>query len=335
MRAAPLLLIIAALLASPVLAQEKPATKRFTQPLKGPELEGPISRLGTQAATTDGAATSARKPDLAFGAFQRGYYLTALKFALPRAETGDPAAQTLIAELYWRGLGVGLDKAKAVEWYRFGAKGGNKEAQFSYANILLRGDGVPADKKLGEDFMKKAAEAGHPRAQFNLAQIITARRPTWASFKRALPYYSSAAEAGVPDAQYALANIYAEAKGVPYNDDVKARKWLEKAAEGGFDTAQVELGVWLINGRAGKKDAKAARFWLSKAAARGNVIAQNRLARIHAFGIGTEKDLIRAGAWHILSRRAGFSDSEMDRIFQALPEIDKKRAIEAANQLRR
>ena len=39
-------------------------------------------------------------PDEAFGAFQRGYYLTALSLALPRAEKGDGAAQTLIGEIY-------------------------------------------------------------------------------------------------------------------------------------------------------------------------------------------------------------------------------------------
>ena len=38
--------------------------------------------------------------DDAYGAFQRGYYLTALSLALPRAEKADPAAQTLIAEIY-------------------------------------------------------------------------------------------------------------------------------------------------------------------------------------------------------------------------------------------
>ena len=44
--------------------------------------------------------------DAAYGAFQRGLYMTALNLALPRAEAGDPAAQTLAAEILSRGLGV-------------------------------------------------------------------------------------------------------------------------------------------------------------------------------------------------------------------------------------
>ena len=41
---------------------------------------------------------------LPFGAFQRGQYLKAMELALPRAQLGDPAAQTLLAELFASGF---------------------------------------------------------------------------------------------------------------------------------------------------------------------------------------------------------------------------------------
>ena len=88
-----------------------------------------------------------------------------------------------------------------------------------------------------------------------------------------------------------------------------------------------------IVGRGGKQDLEQALFWFGKAATGGNVVAQNRLARMYAFGTGVPADPIRAGAWHILARRAGFADTEMDRRFQSLSEINRKRALEAANQL--
>ncbi|NKB50841.1 MAG: sel1 repeat family protein [Rhizobiaceae bacterium] len=315
----------------PVLATE--STFRFTKPIDGPQLPAPIS--GPDANAGDPIVDDSPKtnPDYAYGAYQRGYYLTALEMALPRAEIGDPAAQTLIAELLWKGLGIARDRKKAANWYRFAAKGGGRAAQFHYGNLLLQGEFVELDLKLGEDYLRKAADAGHPRAQFNLAQIITSRRPTWSGFQSALPFYKAAAKAGIADAQYALANIYAEAKGVNFSDEEKARSWLKKSALGGLDTAQVEYGVWLANGRGGDSDKVQAQFWFTRAAVQGNVVAQNRLARIHAFADEEKVDLIQAGAWYIISRRAGFSDPELDRMFQALPEIDKKRAIEAANQL--
>lgn len=307
----------------------------ITKPIAGPQLPAPISGPEANPGKESEAQPDDNAADFAYGAYQRGYYLTAVDLALPRAEIGDPAAQTLIAEILWNGLGLARNRQKAVNWYRFAAKGGGREAQFHYGNLLLQGELVKKDIKSGEEFLRKAAEAGHSRAQFNLAQIITSRRPTWSGFSKALPFYQSAAEAGIPDAQYALANIYAEAKGVTFTDDVKARDWLKKSALGGFAAAQVEFGVWLANGRGGKTDRKQAQFWFTRAAVQGNVVAQNRLARIHAFAPDQQPDLIRAGAWHIIARRAGHSDSELDRMFQALPEIDKKRAIETANQLTR
>jgi TPR repeat protein len=314
-----------------VYSQTKPA-KKYTKPLEGPNLDGPIvAGRGSDIEQTE--TDKAAPGDIAYGAYQRGYYLTALNLALPLADSGDPAAQTLIGELYWNGFGVARDRKKAIEWYEFAANAGNREAQFIYGNLLLRGQFIKEDKTAGEAFLRKAAESGHARAQFNFAQIITARRPTWSGFKAALPWYEKAAESGLADAQYAMSNIYAEARGVTFNDDKKARFWLEKSANNGYDSAQVELGIWYANGRGGEKSEQQALFWFARAASKGNVIAQNRLARMYSFGVGTKVDDVRAGAWHVLARRAGFSDSVMDRRFATLSKINKQRAIELANRL--
>jgi len=323
------------LLSQPSKSKSKPRV--FTQPMKGPALQTPLSALKANEAkdssTNSSSAGGAKDADLPYGAFQRGFYLTAFRLALPRAETGDPAAQTLIAELYWNGFGVGRDQKKAVEWYRFAAEGGNREAQFAYANILLRGKLVPLDKGAGTLFMRKAADQKHPQANFNLGQILTAARPTYSGFKSALPYYQFAAEAGVADAQYVLASMHANARGVPYNDMKEAAKWMTRAAEGGFDTAQMEMGIWLATGNGVTKNETQAFEWFSRAALAGNALAQNRLAYMLANGVGSRRDIIRAGAWHIISRRAGFNDSRMERVFSQLKDIDKRRALEAANQL--
>ncbi|RAI26347.1 SEL1-like repeat protein, partial [Rhodoplanes serenus] len=80
---------------------------------------------GAPAKPAAGAAAPARpggaEPDVAFGAFQRGYFLTAFHEATKRVETGDVRAMTLLGELYAAGLGVPQNDQKAAEWYAFAA----------------------------------------------------------------------------------------------------------------------------------------------------------------------------------------------------------------------
>ncbi len=273
--------------------------------------------------------------DLAYGAYQRGYYLSAFKLALPRAESGEPAAQTLLAELYARGKGVPRDMKKAASWYGFAAKAGNREAQFAYANLLAMGKVLPLDKDNAQKFMKMAADGGHTKAQFNLAQMIVAKKPVYNGFAAAVPYYRKAAEAGLSDAQYAMARIHATGSGVAHVNVERARKWMTLAAINGFDTAQVELAIWMVLGKGGEKNEEAALNWFKLAARQGNVIAQNRLARMYAFGVATERDLIIASKWHILARRAGKVDRELEALFRGLSSENQKKAIAAANSWRR
>lgn len=271
-------------------------------------------------------------PDFAYGAFQRGEYLTAFEIALPLAEKGDAAAQTLIAELYDKGLGVAKDTKQATKWYEIAAKSGNREAQFSYALKLIEGIDIPRNKEEGEAMMKSAAEAGHPIAMFNHANQIIADRPTSKGYRLALPFYEKAAELRLADAYYALYVIYKEGLTTGIQDPKKAREWLERAARSGVDTAQVELGIALINGVDGPKDEKLAFTILNNAAISGNIIAQNRIAHMYLNGIGIEPSKIEAAKWHILARRAGRFDLYLDQFLEQLDNGDRQKALGLANK---
>ena len=65
---------------------------------------------------------------------------------------------------------------------------------------------------------------------------------------KAVAYYQRAAEAGLADAQYAMSQIYANGVGGKKRDEVEARRWLALAARQNFDTAQLDLGTWLVEG---------------------------------------------------------------------------------------
>ena len=275
-----------------------------------------------------------RLPDAAFGAYQRGLYITALNLAKPRAEAGDAAAQTLIAEILSRGLGVPRDEKRALKWYSRAAEQGIAEAQFHYALALLDGQHVAKDEHAALRLLKLAADQDNRLAQFNFAQLTIKRQPGAEGLKTAIDYYEKAAEAGLPDAQYAMAQAFDKGAGGRSHDPRLAREWLIKAAKQNFDTAQLDLATWLVEGRGGDRDLEAGFSWMKVAAEAGNVAAQNRLAKLYRGGLGVEADPVVAAAWYIIARRAGLSDPEMNVFLDGLTIEQQQQAIETANRLR-
>lgn len=290
-------------------------------------------RPGSDAAEIDPARFT-KKLDAAYGAYQRGLYRTALNLALARAKNGDVPAQTLAAEILSRGLGVKRDEREAAKWYALAAEGGDPEAQFQYALLLIDGRYVEKDKKQAFALMEAAAEAGNVLAQFNFAQMLIERDPGPKGFERAVTYYERAARAGLADAQYAMARIHAEGLGGRPQDDAEARRWLALAAQKGFDTAQLDLGAWLIQGRGGERDEVRGFRILKQAAEAGNVAAQARVAKLYLNGIGTDPDPIFAAAWYILARRAGLFDPQLDDFMNGLTDEEVRTALQRANRLR-
>lgn len=306
----------------------------------------PLATIGTSAGADRGARVGgptvdvdpkrfgASPSDAAFGAFQRGLYLTALDLALPRAEKGDAAAQTLVAEIYARGLGVRRDDKKAAELYEKAADQGVAAAKFEYALYLMEGSVVPKDEKRAVELMKEAADAGNRLAAFNYAQMLVGKDDSAAGLEKAYDYYEKAADAGLADAQYAMSQAFANGIGGKIRNDVEARRWLLLAARQNYDTAELDLGTWLVEGRGGTVDLEGGFRWLKQAAEGGNVAAENRLAKLYMNGIGVKADKVEAGAWYVLARRAGLSDPQMDIFFGNLSVDEQKQAIGRANKLR-
>ncbi len=294
---------------------------------------GQVIMLPPTAVPLDSAVLMNPTADEAYGAFQRGFFLTAMEMALPLAEGGDPAAQTLVAELFAEGFGVARNLEQARFWYSEAAEGGDRSARFKYALLLLadaRTD--PQRATEARELMRQAADAGHPSAQFNYGQMLVDETPGQAGLMAALPYFERAADQGIADAQYALSQIYLNAAGIEDTKRERAREWLFRAARAGYDTAQLDLAIWLIDGVGGDRDYEAGFRWMLLSANRGNVIAQNRTAHLLINAIGTRPNPVEAGKWYVLSRRAGLNDAGLEDFFFGLTDEEQRQAIEAANR---
>src|SRR4029078_8692198 len=99
-------------------ARATPAKKpprHAPKPETKPEAAPPAKIEQPREADDPGARTAGGEPDIAYGAYQRGFYLAAFHEATKRVNAkGDPRSMTLIAELYANGYGIVQDDTKAV-----------------------------------------------------------------------------------------------------------------------------------------------------------------------------------------------------------------------------
>jgi hypothetical protein len=327
------------LAAAPSYAQQperEEAEKQLPQTNPPPVLKGrlPAPFDAKSFDVFDQGRFGMRPSDEAFGAYQRGLYLTAHNLAKPLAENGNAAAQALIAELLARGLGVKRDQGQAAKWYRLAAEQGIPEAEFQYALLLMQGSFFPRDDAQAMRLMRKAADSGNRLAQFNAAQMIVQAKPGAAGLTEAEPLFRKAANAGLADAQYAMSQLILNGAAGLEPDEAEAIRWMTAAAQQNYDTAQLDLGTWLVEGRRGQRDQEAGFKWLKLAASQGNVAAQNRVAKLYRAGVGVTADKIEAAAWYTLARRAGLIDREMDEFLDGMADEDRQKALERANRLR-
>lgn len=332
-----LAVIVAAMNVSVQAAQEPdvavvPLSEEIT-----PEIDAPApataAPIDPDASTVKRSRFADRPSDDAYGAFQRGYYLTALNLATPLALEGDAAAQTLIGEIYSRGLGVRRDLGMAIEWYGKAAEQKTPEAMFQLAMVLHDGGEAFGDRTRAAVLLEEAADAGHSLAQFNFAQMLVDRDASLPGQERAAAYYEKAASAGLADAQYAMAEIYRQGFAGRLPDPVEGRRWLALAAAQNHDTAQIELGTMMVEGEGGARDEKAGFAWLMRAAAAGNAAAQNRVAKLYRAGIGVEPDRVVSAAWYLRARKAGLSDPVMEDQLDGLTDEELEEARKQADAL--
>lgn len=340
--------LIVAALASPAFAQAartdfedlRPKDMQFPDGLGMEELPiGPVPEeflhqpaADTQTLTnaqTISDAVFGDKVDQAYGAFQRGYFLTALDLALPRAEKGDAPAQTLIAEIYSKGLGVPENLSSAASWYSLASKNGDALATFELAMMYQDGRGVTKDRKRAADLFKIASDAGNMSAKYNLGLLHVEGVYVEPSLTKAAALIGAAANSGISEARYDYAGMLAEGAGIA-PDPAGAAEQFHLAAEDGLIPAQVEYATALYLGKGVPVDRAAAASWYARAADAGNPVAQNRYAKLLAAGEGVTLNLEDAAMYRALARRQGLKDPQLDKLLVSILPDELSRAEERA-----
>lgn len=278
-------------------------------------------------------ATAAYRPDLAYGAYQRGLYKTAFREAFQRVRTdpNDAAAMTLLAELYSQGLGLKQDTGEAVGWYRLAAARGSAKAMTALGMLSIEGRGLPRDPAAARDWLEKAAAKGEPLAAYNLALVLL-DNGSEEDLARAARLLAVAANAEIPEAQHALGVMRSRGQGGLPRDKAEAALLYQRAAYNGSLAGEVEFAIVAFNGDGVPRDEKLAARHFAHAAARGNAIAQNRFARLYVLGRGVPRNPVESLAWHLTAKAQGLNDPWLEEQLKDLSPAERAQAQKLSDE---
>lgn len=267
--------------------------------------------------------------DLAYGAYQRGLYREAFAQALPLAEDGNVASQTLLGILYSEGWAVPQNFEEAAGWFELAAEAGDAAAQLELGLFYLDGLGVEEDPARAVELFQRAADQGVPEAIYNVGLAYIEGAVLEQDLTLAADYISRAAGEGLTMAEYALAQLYMSGQGVLLSDEI-ANRWLARAAEGGLVDAQIEYAIRLFQGTGTEPDEAAAAAWFRQAALAGNAVGHARYGLLLAYGAGVEPDAVEAGKHYLLARLGGLDDPMLRDFYETLDDDQQAAATRAA-----
>ncbi|MCC7267729.1 MAG: SEL1-like repeat protein [Caulobacteraceae bacterium] len=117
------------------------------------------------------------------------------------------------------------------------------------------------------------------------------------------------ANLGHAPAQFYLAKLYEGGDRGVKRDMAEARRWTERAAQGGERKAMHNLALYYFEGTGGPKNATVASQWFRKAADLGLVDSQHNLGRLYEEGFGVPQNAAEAYKWYLIAARSGDSES--------------------------
>ncbi|MBA2292019.1 MAG: SEL1-like repeat protein [Gemmatimonadales bacterium] len=260
----------------PGTADGKPAT---TAPTPGTTVRTPARTTATTAdggrrGSTTGGAPATVSCARASGASD---WPAAASACEAEASNGSATAQRILGTMYDKGLGVGEDPARAVEWYRKAAAT-DFEAKFLLAKLVELGRGTYQSESESVAMMREAAAGGHLRAQQTLAFRLENGAGIRKDESEALVWYRRAAAQDDAAAQTKVGEFLARGRGTQKNES-EAVLWFEKAANNGSTEGAWQAAQAYLRGRGVNKDETSGMEWLRKAAAKNHPEAVKELQK--------------------------------------------------------
>jgi len=160
------------------------------------------------------------------------------------------------------------------------------------------------EKVCDDATVRDLARRGHAfeQNQLGIASML-AIGPDY-SEKEARQWFERAAQGGYAPAQVNLAVMYANGWATPVNYGA-ALHWLQEAANQGFARAYYNLGILFMNGQGVRQNDQEAFRWFEKGAQDNDSYAQTNLGYMYDQGLGCDHDAKAAVNWYRKAANAG------------------------------
>ena len=177
----------------------------------------------------------------------RLYYAKALDgFLKAEAENGDVLYQSIIARMYYNGLGTEQDYEKAFIYYLKAAEQNDPDAQYRIGRMFFAGEGTERNIPKAIEWLEKAALTEKKYAPYTLGKcyLEIARSLCGTEYQNycrmAMECFTAAGNAGNAYAVYQLGNMYLYGRGTA-RDFEKAGLLYRQAETMGCEAAREKL----------------------------------------------------------------------------------------------
>ncbi|HXR47385.1 MAG TPA: tetratricopeptide repeat-containing serine protease family protein [Candidatus Limnocylindrales bacterium] len=222
----------------------------------------------------------------------------ATKWLLKAAEQNHKKACFYVGYHFLIADSPDYNPAKAFDFFLRGAKLGDSGCDYFAGDAYLKGNGTATNITEGIHWIEKSADQGYATAQLDLARRYYAGDALAKNLTNAIHYYELTADNQHDDyranlAQRTLDFIYS----TDVTNDVEAAKWCRKAAEGGDEISQYNLGVKYENGNGVSVDYAESGKWYQKAADQDFAPAEANLGGCYHDGQGVPRDFVESVRW--------------------------------------
>ena len=231
------------------------------------------------------------------------------------AQKGDPIGQFLLAEFYYKGIGVKEDVARAIELYKKSAAQGYYRAQSKLGYCYEFGIGVEKDIQKAIELYKKSAAQGSPASEYRLANCYYEGKGVKRDYEKAVKLYKSSAEKGNVYSGIKLINCYYNGIGMK-KDYKECARWLKHfygqyiQQEKNAKDVIYDIATRYESGDGLEQDYTEAFAWYSKAHKLGHPHAIYRVGKFFENGVVVNKNLDMAIKKYKLAAYRGDKDAK-------------------------